>query len=73
MSDMVDAVLCHGHVWLPMELSLVFIDDVTADRRNKMNSEMYRALLSAQIELIGWCFTAQTQELLKAKKCSILQ
>ncbi len=28
-----------GHVWLPVELgSLVFIDDVTADKSSRMNS-----------------------------------
>ena len=30
--------------------SLVFINDVTADRSNRMNSEVYRALLSALIQ-----------------------
>ena len=44
--------------------SLVIIDDVTAGRNNRMNSEVYRALLSTQIQpnaakLIGWCFTLQ--------------
>ena len=44
--------------------SLVFIDDVTADRSSRMNSEVYRALLSAQIQpnvakLIRGCFTVQ--------------
>ena len=29
--------------------SLVIIDDVTAGRNNRMNSEVYRALLSTQI------------------------
>ena len=54
-----------------------------------MNSEVYRAVLSAQIQsnavkLIGWRFTAQmnndpkhttkaTQELLKAKKWNVLK
>ena len=46
-------------------LSIVFIDDVTdAGRSSRMNSEVYRALLSAQIQpyavkLIGRCFTVQ--------------
>ena len=44
--------------------SLVFIDDVTADRSSRMNSEVYRALLSAQIQpnvakLIRGCFTVK--------------
>ena len=30
--------------------SLVFIDDVTADRSSKVHSEVYRATLSAQIQ-----------------------
>ena len=38
--------------------SLVFIDDVTADKSSRMNSEVFRAILSAHIqpyvpELIG--------------------
>ncbi|MCJ8739407.1 hypothetical protein PDJAM_G00046810 [Pangasius djambal] len=69
--------------------SLVFIDDVTADRSSKMNSEVSRALLSAHIQpnatkLIGRRFTVQvdndpkhtakaTQDFLKAKKWNILQ
>ncbi|MCJ8732436.1 hypothetical protein PDJAM_G00211380 [Pangasius djambal] len=44
--------------------SLVFIDDVTADRSSKMNSEVYRATHSAHIQpnatkLIGRRFTVQ--------------
>ena len=40
--------------------SLVFIDDVTADRSSRMNSKVYRVLLSAHIqphagELMGQC------------------
>ena len=62
----------------------MFIDDVTADRSSRMNSEVYRALLSAKVqpnaaELIGRCFVVQmdnnpkstvkaAQELLKAKE-----
>lgn len=30
--------------------SLVFIDDATADRSSRMNSELYRSLLSADIQ-----------------------
>ena len=63
--------------------SLVFVKDVTSDS-SRMNSEVYRAILSAQIQsnaakLIGQSFTVQmdndpkhavktTQELHKAKK-----
>ncbi len=68
---------------------LVFIDDVTEDRSSRMNSEVYRDILSAQIQpnaakLIGLCFIVQvdndpkhtaktTQEFLKVKKWNILQ
>ena len=42
----------------------MFIDDVTADRKSRMSSEVYRSILSAQIqpnagELIGQCLTVQ--------------
>ncbi len=30
--------------------SLVFIDDVTADRYSRMNSEVFKAILSAHIQ-----------------------
>ena len=44
--------------------SLGFIDNVTVDRSSRMNSEVYRAVLSAQIQsnaakLIGQRFTVQ--------------
>lgn len=55
----------HGSVfWHFMAASgiwpLVFIDDVTADRSSRTNSEVYRTILSAQIQtntvkLIGQC------------------
>ncbi len=64
--------------------SLVFIDDVTADKSSRMNSEVFRAILSAHIqpnasELIGRRFTVQmdndpkhtakaTKEFLKGKE-----
>lgn len=64
--------------------SLVFIDDVTEYRSSQMDSEVYRDMLSAQIQpneanWIGCRFTGQmdndpkhtvktTQEYLKAKK-----
>ncbi len=63
--------------------SLVFIDDVNADKSSRMNSEVFRAILSAHIqpnasELIGRRFTVQmdsdpkhaakaTKEFFKAK------
>ncbi len=69
--------------------SLVFIDDVTADKSSRMNSEVFRAILSAHIqpnasELIGRCFTVQmdndpkhtakaTKEFLKGKKWTVMQ
>uniref|UniRef100_A0A673YSH1 Tc1-like transposase DDE domain-containing protein n=1 Tax=Salmo trutta TaxID=8032 RepID=A0A673YSH1_SALTR len=69
--------------------SLVFIDDVTADKSSRMNSEVFRAILFAQIQpntskLIGRRFTVQmdndlkhtakaTQYFFKAKKWNVLQ
>ena len=69
--------------------SLVFIDDMTADKSSRMNSEVFRDILSVQIQpnaskLIGRCFTVQmdndpkhtakaTQYLFKAKKWNVLQ
>ncbi len=69
--------------------SLVFIDDVTADKSSRINSEVFRAILSAHIqpnasELIGRCFTVQmdndpkhtakaTKEFLKGKKWTVMQ
>ncbi len=68
---------------------LVFSDDVTEDRSSRKNSEVYRDILSAQIQsnaekLIGRRFIVQvdnepkqtakaTQEFLKVKKWNILQ
>ncbi len=68
---------------------LVFSDDVTEDRSSRMNSEVYKDILSAQIQsngakLIGQRFIVQadndpkhtaktTQEFLKVKKWNILQ
>ncbi len=61
----------------------VFSDDETEDRSSRINSEVYRDILSAQIQskaakLIGWCFIVQmemtqnaTQEFLKVKKQNI--
>ena len=69
--------------------SLVFIDDVTADKSSRMNSEVFRAILSAHIqpnasELIGRRFTVQmdndpkqtakaTKYFFKAKKWNVMQ
>ncbi len=69
--------------------SLVFIDDVTADKSRMMNSEVFRAILSAHIQpnasqLIGRRFTVQmdkdpkhtakaTKEFLKGKKWTVMQ
>lgn len=69
--------------------SLVFIGDVTEDKSNQMNSEVYMNILSAQIQpnsvkLIGRRFTLHmdsdpkhtakaTQEFFKTKKWNILQ
>ena len=48
--------------------SLVFIDDVTADKSSRMNSEVFQAILSAHIqpnasELIGQCRWTVTQNI----------
>lgn len=40
LSNMVEAVLWHGYVWLPR----VFIDDLIADERRR-NSKVQRAIL----------------------------
>ena len=69
--------------------SLVFIDGVTADKSSRMNSEVFRAILSAHFqpnasELIGRCFTVQmdndakhtakaTKAFFKAKKWNVMQ
>ena len=44
--------------------SLLFINNVTANRGIRMNSEVYRAILSAHChsnatKMVGWCFTVQ--------------
>ncbi len=46
---------------------LVFIDDVTEDRSSRMKYEVYRDILSAQIQpntakLIGRCFIVQMDD-----------
>ena len=43
---------------------LISIDDVTHDGSSRMNSEVYKNILSAYVhenasKLIGWCFTIQ--------------
>ncbi len=69
--------------------SLVFIDDVTADKSSRINSEVFQAILSAHIqpnasEHIGRRFTVQmdndpkhtakaTKEILKGKKWTVMQ
>ena len=42
-------------------VSLVFTDDVTADRSSRMNSEVHRAIISAA-KLIGRCFTGHMED-----------
>lgn len=65
--------------------SLVFTDDVTTDRSSRINSEVYRAILSAHIQVNdGRHFTVQmdidpkhtvkaNQDFLKVKKWDIIQ
>ena len=43
-------VLWHEHMAANGTESLVLIDDVTAGRSSRMNSEVYRSILSAQIQ-----------------------
>ena len=78
--------LCDG---IGMHGVLVFIDDMTEDGSNRINSDVYRNILSAHIQpnsakLIGRRFTVQmandpkhsakaTQVFFKAKKWNILQ
>lgn len=58
----VETVTWHGHVCLPMNQAVEFIDDVTAERSSRTNSAVYRTILFAQIQsnaakLKGWHFT----------------
>lgn len=58
--------------------SLVFIDDVTADKSSRMNSEVFRAILSAHIqpnasELIGRLRWTMTQSILRKQPESFLR
>lgn len=71
-------ILWHGCVWLIVELGfLVFIDGETANKI-RMSSEIYRAILSAQIQTnvfkpTGLCFTLHIDvDVFKAKKSCIL-
>ena len=52
VSGMVEVVLWHGRVWMPVECShwCLLIDDVTADWSRKMKSEVYVTKLSAHIQ-----------------------
>ena len=45
-SNMVETFLLHRHVW-----SLAVIDYMAADQSIRINSEAYRAILSAHIQL----------------------
>ena len=46
--SMAEVVLWYGHI-CGTDL-LVFIDDMTADKSSRMNSRMYKATVSAQIQ-----------------------
>lgn len=46
---MLEAVLWHGHIWQPVELAHWWCY-ATANGSSRMKSEVYRALLSAQIQ-----------------------
>ncbi len=82
MVEQCDGMNMHGFQW--HWVTDVIIDDVTEDRSRRMNSEVHRDILSAQIQpnaakLIGRRFRVQmdndpkytakaTQEFLKVKK-----
>ncbi len=86
MVEQCDGMSVHGFQW---HWLLVFFDDIVEDRRSRMNSEVYRDILSAQIQLnaaklIGWHSIVQmhydqkhtakaTQEFLKVKRWIFLQ
>ena len=60
--------------------SLVFIDDVTADKSSRMNSEVFRAILSAHIQpnASEWTMNRsilqkQPKSFFKAKKWNVMQ
>ncbi len=62
--SMVVVVSWRGHVWLPVELVLLYFWWCDADKSSRMNSEVFWAILSAHIqpnasELIGRRFTVQ--------------
>ena len=74
--------------WPQMAASQLFVDDAIADGSIRMNSEVYRAILPAQIQPnaekgVGWCFRLQmdnnsrcnvkaNQMLLKAQKWDVM-
>ncbi len=86
MVEQCDGMSVHGFQW---HWLLVLFDDIVEDRSSRMNSEVYRDILSAQIQLnaaklIGWCVIVQmhndpkhtakaTQEFLKVKRWIFLQ
>lgn len=40
----------NGHVWLPMELILIFIDDVTVHKSIRVNFKVFQVTVSAHIQ-----------------------
>ncbi len=87
--SMMVVVSWRGHVWLPVELILLYLLMMWLLTNSRMNSEVFRAILSAHIqpnasELIGRRFTVQmdndpkhtakaTKEFLKGKKWTVMQ
>ena len=70
----------YGHIWLPVEVAYWFIDDMTADRNRKMNSQTCTASAERQKQRFtvlvanGPKHTAKaTQGFLKTKKLNILK
>lgn len=53
--------------------SIVFMDDVTADKSSKMNSEAYRAIICLDSAKCIKYFIKQPKTLFKAKKLNVLQ
>ncbi len=72
--SMVVVVSWRGHVWLPVELVLLlFIDDVTADKSSRMNSEVFRQyyllifsqMLQNSLDGASQCRWTMTQSILQ--------
>ena len=68
-----DRVMTRAYMTANVMASLVFIDDVTAYRSIRMNSEVYNTILSSHFrpnatKLKRWCFTVQMDNYPKTAK-----